>query len=262
MKGSNKIRTLATVACLVALTYAPVGCKSNPTGTGAAKAPAPDPSTLGSVSGVVRLAGNAPVPVRIDTTMDPACSPSGGDTYSEQLVVHDGKLANVFVYIKSGPPAAMLAGESFPPLAVLDQKGCSYVPHVIAVEAAGSVEFRNDDMTMHNVHAMPTVVGNAAVDISEGPNGKPQTRQFKQPEIMIPVRCNNHPWMSAFINVSATPWFAVTGADGSFTLKGMPAGQYVLGFVQEKLGEQDLTVTVKPHSVTTADESFTMKPEA
>jgi plastocyanin len=262
MRDWNTNRTLATVVSIAALACGLSGCKSSSPGPEATNPPAPDPSTLGSISGIVRLAGNAPAPVRIDTTMDPACSPSGGVTFSEQYVVSDGKFANVYVYIKSGPSAALLTGQSFPPPAVLDQKGCSYVPHVIAVVAAGSVEFRNEDATMHNVHAMPTVVGNQAVDLSEGPNGKPQTRQFKRPEAMIPVRCNNHPWMSAFINVSPTPWFAVTGADGSFTLKGLPAGQYVLGFVQEKLGEQDRTVTVKPQAVTAADETFTIKPGA
>jgi allophanate hydrolase subunit 2 len=76
---------------------------------------------------------------------------------------------------------------------------------------------------------------------------------------MIPVRCDYHPWMNAFINVSATPWFAVTGADGSFTLKGMPAGVYTIGAVQEKMGEQDVTVTVKPPEAVKADFSFAMK---
>ena len=177
-------------------------------------------------------------------------------------MVHDGKLANVYVYVKSGPGMGFGSSFSANDAVVLDQKGCVYAPHVIALQAGNFVEFRNNDMTMHNVHTMPTEVGNEPVDISQGPNGKPQTRQFKQPEAMIPVRCNNHPWMNAFINVSATPWFAVTGADGSFALKGMPAGQYVLGFVQEKLGEQDITVTVRPQAAATADETFTMKPGA
>jgi plastocyanin len=219
-----------------------------------------DPATLGEVSGVVKLVGKAPEPVRIDTTMDPACGIGAtGDTYSEQYAVKDGKLANVYIYVKSGPAVAMAQGASGAPAVVLDQKGCSYVPHVVAVMAGGSVEFRNEDSTMHNVHTMPTVVGNAAVDISEGPKGKPQAKDFKAAELMIPVRCNNHPWMNAFINVSATPWFAVTGADGRFDLKGMPAGDYVLGAVQEKLGEQDVPVTVKAQGEAKADFAFAMK---
>jgi hypothetical protein len=101
--------------------------------------------------------------------------------------------------------------------------------------------------------------GNAAVDISEGPKGAPQTKVFKQPEVMIPVRCNNHPWMNAFINVSTTPWFAVTGTDGTFSLKGIPAGEYVLGAVHEKMGEQTFKVTVKPQADAKADFTFAIK---
>jgi plastocyanin len=142
---------------------------------------------------------------------------------------------------------------------VLDQKGCVYSPHVIAVQAGDFVEFRNEDPTMHNVHTMPVVAGNAAVDISEGPKGKPQMRAFRAPEVMIPVRCNNHPWMNAFINVSATPFFAVTGADGKFEMKGMPAGEYTIGAVQEKMGEQIVKVTVKAKTDAKADFVFAIK---
>lgn len=237
-----------------------VGCRAGGGGAGPTAAVQLDPATLGEVSGVVRLAGKAPEPVRIDTTMDPACVAGGsGGTYSEQYAVNDGRLANVYVYVKNGPVTAMSAGPVSSAPAVIDQTGCVYVPHVVAVMAGGGVEFRNEDMTMHNVHAMPAVVGNEAVDISQGPKGRPQTREFKQPEAMIPVRCNNHPWMNAFINVSQTRWFAVTGADGGFKLKGMPAGEYVLGLVQEKLGEQDITVTVRPQAAVTADFTFAMK---
>jgi plastocyanin len=218
-----------------------------------------DPSTLGAVNGTIHFSGKAPAPVKIDMSMDPVCSMMGGDNFAEQYVVHDGKLANVYVYLKSGPPAAMLAGGPTLAPVVMDQIGCKYVPHVIAVVRGGSVEFRNSDSTMHNIHTMPTVAGSQQIDISQGPKGTPQVKQFNQPEVMIPVRCNNHPWMNAFINVSATPFFAVSAADGRFSISGLPAGTYTLAAVHEKMGEQTVTVTVEPKGTAKADFSFSEK---
>ena len=141
---------------------------------------------------------------------------------------------------------------------VLDQKNCQYVPHVIGVVAGGHVEFRNSDPTMHNIHTMPTVVGNETVDISQGPRGAPQTKQFRKPELMIPVRCNNHPWMNAFINVAPTPFFAVSDANGRFTITGLPPGDYVLGAVHEKMGEKTINLTVPPRGTARAEFAFSM----
>jgi len=219
-----------------------------------------DPATLGTVSGTIHFAGKAPAPVRIDMSMDPVCSMLGGDNFAEQYVVHDGKLGNVYVYIKSGPPAAMMAGGPTPAPVVMDQIGCKYVPHVIAVVRGGSVEFRNSDSTMHNIHTLPPEgSSNPPIDISQGAKGAPQVKQFNRPEVMLPVRCNNHPWMNAFINVSATPFFAVTGADGHFSINGLPAGTYTLAAVHEKMGEQTMTVTVEPKETAKVDFSFSEK---
>ncbi len=216
-----------------------------------------DPATLGDVTGTIRFTGKAPAPVKIDTSMDPACGLGGGpDAMSEQYVVKDGKLANVYLYVKSGPAEAMNAQHDVKASVVLDQKGCVYTPHVIAVAAGGFVEFRNEDPTMHNIHTMPTSVGNETVDVSQGPRGVPQTKQFKAPETMIPVRCNNHPWMNAFVNVSATPFFAVSDGAGHFEIHGLPAGEYVFGAVHEKMGEQTMQVTVKAGGSTHADFAF------
>jgi len=217
-----------------------------------------DPATLGTVSGTIHLSGKPPAPVKIDMSMDPVCSITGGDNFAEQYVVHDGKLANVYVYIKSGPPAAMSATVSMPAPVVMDQVGCKYVPHVIALMRGGSVEFRSSDGTMHNIHTMPAT-GEQPIDFSQGPKGTPQAKQFNHPEEMMPVRCNNHPWMNAFINVSATPFFAVTGAEGHFSISGLPAGTYTLAAVHEKMGEQTITVAVEPKGTAKGDFSFSVK---
>jgi plastocyanin len=257
-----------TVAVVGAVLLAGVaGCKSD----GAVKqsnegrtvekpAAAPlDPATLGTITGTIRFAGKPPERVKIDMSMDPVCSITGGDNFAELYMLKEGKLANVYVYVKNGPPAAMSATSPAPSPVVMDQIGCKYVPHVIALMRGGSVEFRNSDGTMHNIHTLPTVEGSQPIDISQGPKGTPQVKQFNQPEVMLPVRCNNHPWMNAFINVSATPFFAVTDADGHFSISGVPAGTYTLAAVHEKMGEQTTTVTVEPKQTAKTDFSFTAK---
>lgn len=212
----------------------------------------------GSIEGTVTLTGKAPAKVEIDVSMDPACGLGHGPLYTEQYAVDHGMLGNVFVYVKSGPPAAMQAAPTSTAPSVLDQVGCRYVPHVLGVQRGGSVEFRNSDPAMHNVHTMPTNPGNSAIDITMGPRGAAQTRQMDEPENMIPVRCNNHPWMNAFLNVAPTPFFAVTGPDGKFDLKGLPPGQYVLAAVQEKLGEKTVDVTVTADNAAKRNFTYTM----
>ncbi|GGA76302.1 hypothetical protein GCM10011507_29610 [Edaphobacter acidisoli] len=218
-----------------------------------------DPATLGSLSGTIHFTGKPPERLKIDMSQDPVCAMTGGDNYAEQYVVHDGKLANVYIYIKDGPAAAMAQPATNTVPVVLDQIGCKYVPHVIAVMQGEPVEFKNSDGTMHNIHIMPNVQGNSTVDISQGANGVPDSKIFDKPEAMMPVRCNNHPWMNAFINVSATPYYAVSDADGHFEIKGLPAGTYTLAAVHEKLGEQTMTVTVAPQKTTKADFTYLMK---
>lgn len=264
------IEAIVTGCLLAVLT----GCKPSPAvkqgqvvdngrkqqASAAPRATAPlDRSILGRVTGTVQFAGTAPARVKIDMSMDPACSQTGAENDSEQYIVQDSRLANVYIYVKSGPPAAMNIGDASPVPVILDQVGCRYKPHVIAVEQGGTVEFRNSDATMHNIHTMPATVGNESIDISQGPKGAPITKQFTRPETMIPVRCNNHPWMNAFINVSATPFFAITGTDGHFTITGLPAGTYTFAAVHEKLGEQDITMTVAPQTTAKADFSFSTK---
>jgi plastocyanin len=211
----------------------------------------PPPPDAGTVTGMVIFRGTPPPRVEIDMSMDPACAFS--QNKSEQVVAEGGKLANVYVFLKGVKPSQAPAGQ--PPV-LLDQEGCRYAPHVVAVQQGGSIQFRNSDRTMHNVHMVTSVGGNPSLDISQGPGAAPDTRKFTTPAQMVPVRCNNHPWMNAFINVADSPYFAVTGTDGRFTLSGVPPGTYTLAAVQEKMGEQDVQVTVPPHGVGKAQVSF------
>src|ERR1700759_2095466 len=122
--------------------------------------------------------------------------------------------------------------------------------------AGPQVKFTNSDPTMHNVHMTPQIMSNQAVDISQPPNGAGEMRTLPTPELMIPVRCNNHPWMEAFINVAPSPFFAVSDADGHFTIRGLPPGTYTIVAVHEKLGQQTATVTVNSKTV---NQDFTYK---
>lgn len=249
-----------TLLILTALTVS--GCKQTPlpaTEPVAASHPAAavDPATAGAIAGVVSFTGVAPKRIPIDMSADPGCAMAAEPNLTEQYIVDHGKLANVYVYIKAGAPDS--SASSGAPAVVLDQKGCRYVPHVIALQQGGSVVFKNSDPTVHNIHTVPAQAGNASVDLSEAPMGQPQTERFKSAETMLPVRCNNHPWMQAFVNVSPNPYFAVTGADGSFTIPNLPPGRYTLAAVHEKLGEQEIQISVAPKATVKAGFSFSAK---
>ena len=214
-----------------------------------------DPATAGTITGTIHFEGAAPKRIAIDMAQDPACAYAGKTpNLTEQYVVQDGKLANVFLYVQSGLGAKIYAPPTTP--VVLDQKGCRYVPHVIGVMAGQPVEFRNSDPTMHNVHPAPSAPGNQEFDISQPPMDGTQQHVFAKPELMIPVRCNNHPWMEAFINVAANPFFAVSDADGHFEIKGLPPGTYTIAAVHEKLASKSIQVTVPAKATVQADFTF------
>jgi plastocyanin len=252
------------ILCITAVAASALtGCKTDPAVRNPVvfdKATSPAHTAVvenaGAIIGTVNFKGQPPARVPIDMSMDPACLITAGENLSEQYVVTAGKLANVFVYVKSGVPPTSAPSDTRP--VVLDQKGCRYTPHVIAVQQGGSVEFRNSDPTMHNIHTV-SIAGNPPVDVSEGPAGAPQTRQFTSPELMMPIRCNNHPWMEALLNIAPNQFFAVTREDGTFSIPGLPPGTYTLAAVHEKLGERDIQVTVTANSKTRTDFAFPAK---
>jgi plastocyanin len=205
----------------------------------AAPAAQVDPATAATLTGVVNFEGTPPRQPRIDMSQDPGCAGGKGAT-ADNVVVENGKLANVFVYVKDGLGEARYAVPSAP--AVIDQEGCMYHPRVIGVMANQQVNILNSDPTTHNVH--PTPKNNREWNESQPPKGAPLEKTFPREEIMMPVKCNQHPWMKMYVNVVRHPFHAVTGKDGSFQIKGLPPGEYTIAVVHERYGEQTQKVTV------------------
>jgi plastocyanin len=208
-----------------------------------------DPATVASVSGTVKLDGAAPKAAKIDMSQDAACK---GTNTAETVVADGGNLANVFVYVKDG-----LGDRTFavPTEAVtIDQQGCKYHPHVLGVMIGQNIEIKNDDPTTHNIH--PTPQSNREWNESQPPQAAPIQKSFAREEIMLPVKCNQHPWMRMYINVVKSPFYAVTGPDGKYEIKGLPPGDYTIAFVQEKMGEQTQKVTLAAKDTKTVDQSF------
>lgn len=223
-----------------------------PSGGNMAAAPAAtpiDPATTANVSGTVSLDGAAPKQATIDMSQDPACK---GTNMAENVVDDNGKLANVFVYVKGG-----LGDRTFPvptePVTI-DQSGCKYHPHVLGVMAGQTIKIVNSDPTTHNIH--PTPADNREWNESQPPQSPALEKTFAREEIMLPVKCNQHPWMKMYVNVVKTPFYAVTAADGKFEIKGLPPGDYTIDFVQEKLGTQEQKVTLAAKDNKTVDATF------
>jgi len=251
-----KLAKLIALVTMLGLLLSVAGCSkkeepaAQPAAQPEAKKAAPiDPATAATVTGTVKFDGKAPKAQKIDMSQDPACK---GTNETETVAVDNGNLANVFVYVKDG-----LGDRSFDPpkeAAKLDQQGCRYHPHVIGVMAGQTVQIVNSDNTTHNIHPSPK--DNKEWNESQPPKGAPIDKTFARQEVLIPVKCNQHPWMKMYIGVVKNPFFAVTGKDGKFELKGLPPGTYTVTAVHEKYGAQDVKVTVGPKESKAADFTF------
>jgi plastocyanin len=213
-----------------------------------------DQASTGQVTGKVFFKGEAPKLATIMMDQDPVCASEHGAPVrvEDGAVNSDGTLPNVFVYVKSGAEK-----DTFPTPAqpvVLDQRGCVYVPHVLGVMVGQPLKVISSDPTTHNVHVMSKV--NRDWNQSQTPGAAPLIRKFSKAEIMIPVKCNQHPWMTAYIGVTSNPLYAVTGTDGVFTIKGVPPGTYTIGAWTATFGTREQTVTVSARGSETADFTF------
>ena len=201
-----------------------------------------DATTAGNVAGRITFAGTPPKPGVVRMDSDPNCVQSGGAAATDEAVVvgDAGALRNVFVYVKDGLGTLRFPVPATP--IVMDQKGCHYVPHVLGAQLGQNLEIVNSDLTLHNVHAIPKA--NQEFNMGQPLPGMKHTHQFSTKEVMVPFKCDVHPWMRAYIGVLDHPYFAVTGADGAFDLTGLPPGTYTVEAWHETLGTQTRTVTI------------------
>ena len=217
-------------------------------------APAFDPATAGAVQGVVTLEGTAPEMTNIQMAADPNCARMHSGEVSNEFVIagEGGTLANAFVYVKSG-----ITGNFSPPSepVVLDQKGCMYVPHVIGLQVGQTLEVVNSDETLHNIHATPS--NNKEFNIGQPIQGLRTEKVFDNVEIMVPFKCDVHKWMNSYAGVLDHPYFAITDADGSFSIPDLPPGEYVIEAWHERLGTQEASITVGEQETIEHSFSFT-----
>lgn len=192
----------------------------------------------GSLSGRILFKGEyTPVQIR----RDPQCRANDpGPVFDESLVVNEnGTLRDVLVYVKGDFRAYDIPRRTDP--VRINQKGCVYRPHAVALQLGQAVRFRNSDTVNHNIHSRPNK--NKPFNFSQNP-GEEDEYYFRSPEIGIPVGCDVHSWMRATVHVLPHPFFALTGKDGTFSIGGLPPGRWTLVAWHEFLGTKELPVEI------------------
>ncbi|MGH9869979.1 MAG: carboxypeptidase regulatory-like domain-containing protein [Candidatus Polarisedimenticolia bacterium] len=242
--STHRSQLVLSYACAAAMMLA--GCG------GAADAPPAVPANaipagvaVGTsvIEGRVLFTGTAPPREEIRTGSDAACRhKQESPPRREDLVTGpEGGLQYAFVHAASGLGERVFAPPTEP--VTLDQKGCVYQPHVVGVQVGQPLRVVNSDPTLHNVHTMSKE--NRPFNFGMPVEGQQVTKHFTKPEVMVKAKCDVHPWMGAWIGVSPHPFFQVTGADGAFALRGLPAGTYEIEVWHESLGTRRETVTLQ-----------------
>ena len=196
----------------------------------------------GTVTGKANFSGTAPQMEKISMAADPVCSSLHPEPVSEEtvLVNNNGTLKNVFVYVKEG-----LEGKTFPApttLVTINQSGCQYHPHVFGIQVGQPLELINRGSRLDNVHSLAEQ--SKSFNLGMPLQGMKLTKKFENPEIMVKFKCDVHPWMNAYIGVLTHPYYNVSGDEGTFEIKDLPAGDYVIEAWHEKYGTQTQNITV------------------
>jgi plastocyanin len=208
-----------------------------------------------SITGTVTFTGKAPTLKPLSMDADPVCAKKhSAPVPAEMLVLGPANsMANIMVWVSKGLPAGKTWPAPTTPV-VLDQKGCMYVPHVMGIMVGQPYKILNSDGVLHNIHTLPKV--NPAFNKGMPATLKETSTTFQKPEAVFHVKCDVHPWMSAYVAVFTHPFFSVTGKDGKFTISGLDPGTYEITAWHERLGTQTASVTVAATGAKTQDFKF------
>ena len=210
-----------------------------------------------TVSGTITFAGKPPVLRPLAMDADPACAKlhGGKPVPAEMLVLGGGStMGNVIVWVSKGLPAGKTWPAPKTPV-TLDQRGCLYVPHAMGIMIGQPYRILNSDGILHNVHSLPKV--NPQFNKPMPPSMKETTTTFTKPEPIFQIKCDVHPWMSAYIGVFTHPFFSATKTDGKFTISGLDPGTYELTAWHERLGTQSASITVAANENKSQNFKFT-----
>lgn len=210
------------------------------------------------VTGKISFEGTPPPNDKIQMSSDPYCQQhASANPTIETVKVTDGGLENVIVYVSSGLPA----GQSYtlPAAVEINQENCHYIPHVFSMMTNQPLKVTNSDMTLHNIHAWAEK--NPQFNVGQPVKGMVNETKFAQPEVPLPIRCDVHKWMGAFVGVFDHPFHTVSKAGGAFDLK-LPPGTYELTAWHEKFGKKTMMVEVKENEKKDANFSFSASDKA
>src|SRR5262245_5238141 len=210
-----------------------------------------------TVTGTVTFAGKVPPLKPLAMDADPACAKKhSAPVPNEMLALGSGNtMGNILVFVSKGLPA----GKTFPvpkEAVTLDQNGCMYKPHVMGIMVGQTYRILNSDGVLHNIHTLPKL--NPWFSKEMLASLKWTTTVFNKPEEVFHIKCDVHPWMSAYMAVFTHPFFSATGTDGKFTISGLDPGTYEITAWHEKLGTQTASVTVAANETKAQNFKFTL----
>lgn len=210
-----------------------------------------------SITGTVTFTGKAPSLKPLAMDADPACAKKhSGPVANEMLELGSGNtMGNIMVWVSKGLPAGKTWPAPKTPV-VIDQNGCQYKPHVMGIMVGQPYKILNSDGILHNIHTLPKI--NPSFNRGMTATVKEVTTSFDKPEAIFHIKCDVHPWMSAYLGVFTNPFYSVSGTDGKYTISGLDPGTYEITAWHERLGTQTASVTVAASGAKTQDFKFAL----